>query len=111
VTRFCLAIEEGEAWLLGDIPAVKQAYPKAKGAVLQTYENDSICGTWELLADAVYEGGAKALKDKGWMAVGVEKSRWASEITPLMDVAGNKSPSFRSFCACLTTVIASDQNT
>ena len=27
-TRFCIAIEEGEAWLLGDIPAVKAAYPK-----------------------------------------------------------------------------------
>ena len=25
VTRFCIAIEEGEAWLLGDIPAVKTA--------------------------------------------------------------------------------------
>jgi hypothetical protein len=107
-TRFCLAIEEGEAWLLGDIPAVKKAYPKAKGAVLQTYENDSICGTWELLADAVCEGGAQALKAKGWVAVGAEKSRWASEITPFMDVAGNKSPSFRCFRACLTTLATSD---
>ena len=30
--RFCLAIEEGEAWLLGDIPAIKAAYPKARDA-------------------------------------------------------------------------------
>ena len=28
--RFCIAIEEGEAWLLGDIPAIKAAYPKVK---------------------------------------------------------------------------------
>jgi hypothetical protein len=103
-TRFCLAIEEGEAWLLGDVPAVKQAYPAAKDAVLQRYENDSICGTWELLADAVYEGGAKALKAKGWMSVGAEKSRWASEITPFMVVAKNKSPSFRHFRTCLITL-------
>ena len=27
---FCLAIEEGEAWLLGDIPAITSAYPNAK---------------------------------------------------------------------------------
>jgi hypothetical protein len=108
VTRFCLAIEEGEAWLLGDISAVKQAYPTAKDAVLQGYENDSICGTWELLADAVYEGGVKALKGKGWRAVGAEKFRWASEITPFIDVARNNSPSFRHFCTCLTTLAATD---
>jgi hypothetical protein len=109
VTRFCLAIEEGEAWLLGDIPAVKQAYPAAKDAVLQRYENDSICGTWELLADAVYRGGANALKIKGWMSVGAEKSRWASEITPFMDVAKNQSPSFHYFRICLTTLIAQER--
>ncbi len=33
-TEFCIAIEEGEAWLLGDIPAVKKAYPKAKDGSL-----------------------------------------------------------------------------
>jgi hypothetical protein len=102
--RFCLAIEEGEAWLLGDIPAVKRAYPEANDAVLQKYENDSICGTWELLADAVYRGGADALKAKGWMAVGTEKSRWASAITPGMDVNHNRSASFRDFCDCLHTL-------
>ena len=32
-TRFCIAIEEGEAWLLGDIPAVKKAYPQARDAI------------------------------------------------------------------------------
>ena len=56
-TRFCVAIEEGEAWFLGDIPALKKAYPKAKDAVLSTYVNDSICGTWEKLADAIFPGG------------------------------------------------------
>lgn len=44
-TRFCIAIEEGEAWLLGDIPAIKAAYPKAKDNILNGYQNDSICGT------------------------------------------------------------------
>jgi hypothetical protein len=78
-TRFCLAIEESEAWLLGDIPAVKKAYPQAKDSVLQAYENDSICGTWEVLADAVYKGGAKNLKAKGWVATGTAKIKWALE--------------------------------
>ena len=64
-TRFCLAIEEGEAWLLGDIPAIKKAYPQARDAVLNGYGNDSICGTWELLADAVVRGGSTALDKEG----------------------------------------------
>ena len=64
-TRFCIAIEEGEAWFLGDIPAIKKAYPNAKGAILSSYGNDSVCGTWELLANAIYPGGAARLKKKG----------------------------------------------
>jgi hypothetical protein len=96
-TRFCIAVEEGEAWLLGDIPALKAAYPKAKGDVLNGYQNDVICGTWELLADAVSSGGSSALRKKGWQAVGREKSDWAEIIAPHMDVDANASPSFRYF--------------
>jgi len=96
-TRFCIAIEEGEAWFLGDIAAIKQAYPKAKEAVLRGYKNDSICGTWERLADAVFTGGAKALIAQGWQTIGTEKSAWAEEITPHMDVENNRSDSFCYF--------------
>ena len=96
-TRFCIAIEEGEAWLLGDIPAIKAAYPQAKDAVLNGYVNDSICGTWEVLADAVFPGGSRALVRKGGSAVGREKSVWATKIAPLMDVENNASPSFQYF--------------
>lgn len=91
-TRFCLAIEEGEAWFLGDVPAVKSAYPHVDDHVLNSYVNDSICGTWEKLADAVYPGGAKVLSKKGWQIVGAEKARWAGDISPRMDVENNKSP-------------------
>ncbi len=96
-TRFCIAIEEGEAWLLGDIPAVKAAYPNAKDNILRSYKNDSICGTWELLADAVFSRGASGLKNNGWQTVGREKSVWAEKITPHMNVDLNASPSFRYF--------------
>ena len=96
-THFCIAIEEGEAWFLGDIRAVKSAYPVADHGVLSSYVNDSICGTWEKLADAVYPGGAKVLSRKGWQTVGAEKARWADEISPGMDVENNASPSFCSF--------------
>ena len=96
-THFCIAIEEGEAWFLGDIHALKTAYPKAKEAVINTYLNDSIVGTWEKLADAVFPGGAAALAAKGWQSVGAEKSVWAEKITPHMDVGNNASPSFGYF--------------
>ena len=96
-TRFCIAIEEGEAWLLGDIPAVKAAYPRARDNLLNRYENDAICGTWELLADAVYRGGLKKLAGEGGQAVGREKSNWSKTIAPHMDVENNASPSFCYF--------------
>jgi len=42
--------------------AIKAAYPRARASVLSKYVQDSICGTWEMLADAVLTGGSKALK-------------------------------------------------
>jgi len=96
-TRFCIAIEEGEAWLLGDLAAIKRAYPRAKDSVLNSYQNDSICGTWETLADAIYPGGRTKLSRQGWQAVGKEKSVWAGNISPHMDVENNLSPSFCYF--------------
>lgn len=95
--RFCIAIEECEAWFLGDIPAVKSAYPDAKDNVLNAYTNDSICGTWECLADALYKGGSTTLSAKGYQAVGAVKTQWAEKISPCMDVANNASPSFVYF--------------
>ena len=96
-TQFCIAVEEGEAWLLGDISAIKAAYSKAREDVLNRYKNDSICGTWELLADAVFTKGSGALKKQGWRAVGREKSAWAEDVAPHMDVDANASPSFQYF--------------
>ena len=93
-TLFRIAIEEIEAWLLGDRDAVKAAYPRAKDAVLNAYEQDAICGTWEVLADAVHAGGAKAL---GGPAAGEAKCAWARKIAPHMEPDHNRSPSFRAF--------------
>lgn len=94
---FCIAIEEGEAWYLGDINAIKIAYPQAKSAILDSYINDSICGTWEKLADAIYRGGAKQLSKLGGASVGQEKTVWAENISPQMNVDINRSPSFGYF--------------
>ncbi len=96
-THFCIAIEEGEAWYLGDTGAIKTAYPKAKDASLNSYNNDSICGTWEKLADAIFPGGAKSLSQLGGQSVGKEKSAWAINISQHMDIDINQSPSFCYF--------------
>ena len=94
-TAFCIAIEEIEAWLLADAAAVYAAYPRAKRAILEGYVQDSICGTWEILADAIYPGGRSALGRRGYQGIGDEKSRWATTIASRIDVNRNVSPSFR----------------
>jgi len=97
MTTFRLAIEEMEAWYLGDRNAVQQAYPRAKREVLGRYTQDSVCGTWELLADAVYVGGSAAVKKAGWPLPGQLKHEWAEMIGPFMSLTDNASPSFIKF--------------
>jgi hypothetical protein len=93
-TLFRLAIEEMEAWYLGDREALLQAYPRAKKDVLRQYVQDSVCDTWELLADAIYPGGRTAIKKAGWPLPGQVKAEWAIKIGPHLDPDRNISPSF-----------------
>ncbi len=93
-TMFRLAIEEVEAWYLGDRQALQAAYPRAKADVLNRYVQDSVCGTWELLADAVCDGGSATIKKKGWPLPGQIKFTWAEKIGPLLEPDRNTSPSF-----------------
>ena len=96
-TLFRIAIEETEAWLLGDRDALRAAYPAAKNAVINGYVQDSICGTWEVLADAIYKGGAARLRRAGYPLAGKAKCEWAAEIASRMDVNQNSSMSFQVF--------------
>lgn len=91
---FRLSIEEMEAWYFGDRKALLLAYPRAKRDVLDRYHQDSICGTWEILADAIYPGGVAAINKEGWPLPGQVKSEWAEKIGPLLDPERNVSPSF-----------------
>lgn len=101
---FCIAIEEVEAWLLGDEDAVLAAYPSAKIQQLHTYVQDSICGTWEVLADVVYPGGVSKLKKEcpTYIEIGKCKSEWAKKIGSHMDITHNNSPSFNHFITEIT---------
>ena len=94
---FRIAIEEMEAWLLGDTNAIFKAFPRAKKNVLHSYSQDSICGTWETLADAVFPGGSPTLKAEGYPRIGEEKCKWASLIGPHLDVESNLSTSLQVF--------------
>ena len=96
-TLFRIAIEECEAWLLGDRAAIKSAYSNAEDSVLNNYVQDSVCGTWEVLADAVQPGGSSTLKKLGYPATGIAKCDWAGKIAPHLDVNKNQSKSFQVF--------------
>lgn len=93
-TMFRLAIEEMEAWYFGDRHAIQAAYPHAKVDVLDGYVQDSVCNTWEVMADAVHAGGSASIKKAGWPLPGQIKHEWAEKIGPLIDPDRNISPSF-----------------
>jgi len=103
---FRLAIEELEAWYFGDRQALLAAYPRARKDVLVRYLQDSVCGTWELLADAVHPGGVAAVQKAGWPLPGEIKHAWAEQIGPRMDVEQNASPSFCKFRDGLRRLVA-----
>jgi hypothetical protein len=87
--EFCLAIEEIEAWYLGDWAALKRAFPKAKKVQWSAYEQDAICGTWEMLQEIIQDPFDR-------------KVSWAERIGLELEVVEsgnpNRSPSFQKFC-------------
>lgn len=97
---FCIAVEEMEAWLLGDINAMRSAYPDVSDRIISKnsgYMLDSICGTWECLADILTKGGISKFKKKNPTPfdVGRNKAEWADKIGNKMEIRNNVSPSFR----------------
>ena len=66
---------------------------------LQSYKQDSICGTWECLADMLTKVGIAKFRKKNSTAfdVGRCKSEWAEKIGSQMELRKNVSPSFQKF--------------
>ena len=75
-------------------------------ALLARCEQATVCGTWELLADAVHPGGSRAVKKAGRPLPGDLKHEWAWKIGPHMDIASNLSPSFCKFRDGLRRLVA-----
>jgi hypothetical protein len=90
VVLFRIAIEELEAFYLGDISAIRRAFPQARPHRLRDYVQDSICGTWELFQQII---GASSEDKVGWAeAMGVHLgTEWRGS-------GANRSPSFGQFC-------------
>lgn len=82
---FRLAIEETVSWFIADVPAVVEAYPRARQKPLRTVLPDAICGAWEVLA--------AALGYKRHEVTGADKYAWAQAITPHLNLATPPSPS------------------
>ncbi|MBN1892786.1 MAG: hypothetical protein JW780_08400 [Clostridiales bacterium] len=100
-----LCVEETESWLIGDIDALQTAYPEADLSVLEEYEQDSVCGTWEVLCRCIYGNKAERLIRVGYPAIGQYKHEWADRISEHMDPARNVSPSFKRFHSYLSYMI------
>jgi len=81
----------------GDRAAILKAYPKARLIKLNQYQQDSVCGTWERLADAIHPEGAKSLTREGYPLIGERKCEWAQRIAAHMVPDSNLSPSFAKF--------------
>ena len=103
---FCIAIEEMEAWLLGDQAALCAAFPSVADRIsskLPNYQQDSICGTWETLADIITKGGIGKFKKKNPTPqdVGCRKSEWAEAVGAHLNIRENASPSFQEMLRAL----------
>jgi len=95
---FRIAIEEIEAWLLGDKTAIEKAYPKMDQQEYAEYKQDKAIGTWEKLADiTLSRNAAKRLKEAAYPEIGGQKIEWAQKIGVYMDINHNASPSFNCF--------------
>jgi hypothetical protein len=89
-----IAIEELEAWFLGDVEALRQVYPRLPASLAhrQRFRDPDrvVGGTWEALEHV--------LQANGYHPTGYPKIDAARQISLYMDPACNRSHSFEVFC-------------
>lgn len=86
-----IVVEELEAWFLGDIDAMRQAYPNLPETLPHKFKNpDAVAnGTWETLE--------RTMKRHGYFKGGYAKVEAARAISAHMDPDRNRSKSFQVF--------------
>ena len=94
---FIFAIEELEAWYLGDKKALQKTYPKLNKRLLDKYKQDSICCTAENLYRIIYTQNNSKKDIKIPDNLCYFKCELAKMIPSSMDINGNESPSFIEF--------------
>ncbi len=104
-TVIAISVEEMESWMLADKNAIMLAYPEADMERLSEYEQDSICGTWEVLCDVVFREQSARIKRIGYPAIGQYKATWAEKISPYMLPGNNVSPSFKKYELALQSAV------
>ncbi|UYZ62713.1 DUF4276 family protein [Hymenobacter weizhouensis] len=89
ITR--LAMQELEAWFLGDREAIQAAYPRVRPQHFSglPHDPDTIADTWETLWRVLQEGG--------YYRTGKAKIEWAETIAPHLNPERNMSASFQYF--------------
>ena len=89
-----IAVEELEAWFLGDVPALTRAYPRVSPNLARRRgfrDPDNVAGgTWEALERVLQESGY-------YLGGGLPKIDAARRIAVQMDVERNESRSFCTF--------------
>jgi hypothetical protein len=97
-----IAIEELEAWFLGDVEALVAAYPGVPPTLAQKrgYRDcDGMSGgTWEALE--------RVLKKAGHYGAGMPKIEVARNVSKHMRLDRNRSRSFKAFCDGLREMVA-----
>jgi hypothetical protein len=86
-----LAVQELEAWFLGDREAIQAAYPRVRPQHFGGLDTnpDAIADTWETLWRVLQEGS--------YYKAGKAKVEWAETITPHLEPDRNRSASFQYF--------------
>lgn len=86
-----LAVQELEAWFLGDREAIQAAYPRVRPQHFSglPHDPDTIADTWETLWRVLREGK--------YYRAGKAKVEWAETIALKMAPDRNTSPSFQYF--------------
>lgn len=94
-TMVRLAVEETEAYYLGDLRALKAAFPEADMGAAKAYVADSIVGTAEKFGEVVGDDGLR-------------KVLWAEAMGPRVttDPARSRSPSFRALHSGIRELVA-----
>lgn len=93
MVMFRFAVEEVEAFYLGDKRAIRKSFSTIRRASYDGYVQDSICGTWETFQAVI-------------AAPYIDKVGWAERIGMHLGIEtdgknANRSPSFREFCRAL----------